>query len=281
VDRWINVIEDLPEEHTPNRALPQLAIDLLLFGMPKYTSAPKIWGRMVSIAMSAQARGWTRMEFINEVTKTERRKNSIGQKRYTEHKLWTQMVAYSNHPFTDLEKAWAQGIENRMNEGFRTAEDLIADAVERAYRWDDRLTEGKDGLLDTEMLVMSYVIAFIEKRQMTRVTCSAREVGEFANIPKSTAYRALKSLTEKGFLVQFSRGTWSKEPGNRRAAIYGLGDPLNLRYGGRGGPSTKAYAYKHFAEERDSPEWEWVHHRGMCIWGQGLAPGPPLPSAPS
>ena len=30
-----------------------------------------------------------------------------------------------------------------MNEGFRTAEDLIADAVERAYRWDDRLTEAR------------------------------------------------------------------------------------------------------------------------------------------
>ena len=59
---------------------------------------------------------------------------------------------------------------------------------------------------------MSYIIAFIEKRQMTRVTCSGREIGEFMNIPKSTAYRALKSLTEKGFLVQVSRGTWSKKP---------------------------------------------------------------------
>jgi hypothetical protein len=64
-----------------------------------------------------------------EVTKNERRKNSIGQKRRTEHKLWTQMVAYSNHPFTDLDKAWEQALENRMNEGFRTADDLIADAV--------------------------------------------------------------------------------------------------------------------------------------------------------
>ena len=233
------MIEDLPEEHTPNRALPQWVIDWLLLGMPKYASAAKIWGRMVSIAMSAQARGWTQMEFINEVAKTERRKNAIGQKRLTEHKLWLQLKACSRdagHALKQLDKAWAQGVEHRMNEGFRTAEDLIADAVERAYQWDDRLTEGKDGLLDTEMLVMSYVIAFIEKRQMTRVTCSVREIGEFTDLPKSTAYRALKSLTEKDFLVQVSRGTSSKKPGNRRAAIYGLGDPLNLRYGGRGGP---------------------------------------------
>jgi DNA-binding MarR family transcriptional regulator len=216
-------------------------------------------------------------EFRNEVTKVERRKNSIGQKRLTEHKLWLQLKACSRdegHALQQLDKAWERAIENRMNQGFRTTDDLIAYAVERAYQWDDRLTEGKDGLPDNEALAMSYVIAFIEKRQMSRVTCPAREVGEFANIPKSTAHRALKSLTEKGFLVQFSRGTWSKKPGNRKAAIYGLGDPLNLRYGGRGGPSTQAYAYKHFVEGRDSPDWEWVHHRGVCIWGQGLAPAP-------
>jgi len=126
------VIEDLPEEHTPNRALPQWAIDRLLLGVPKYTSAPKISGWMLSIAMSAQARGWTQIQFINEVTKAERRKNAIGQKRLTEHKLWLQLKACSRdagHALQQLEKAWAQGVEHRMNEGFRTAEDLIADAA--------------------------------------------------------------------------------------------------------------------------------------------------------
>jgi hypothetical protein len=48
-------------------------------------------------------------------------------------------------------------MENRMNEGFRTADDLIADAVERAYRWEDRLNEGKDGLPDSEALVLSWI----------------------------------------------------------------------------------------------------------------------------
>ena len=247
--------------------------------MPKYTSAPKIWGRMLSIAMSAQARGWSRMEFINEVTKTERRKNAVGQKRLTEHKLWLQLMACSRderHAFQQLEKAWAQGIEHRANQGFHTAEDLIANAVEAAWAWEDRLTEGKDGLLDTEMLVMSYVIAFIEKRQMTRVTCSVREVGEFANIPKSTAYRALKSLTEKGFLVQVSRGTSSKKPSNRRAAIYRLGDPENLRYGGRGGPTLRPdhWVWKEFVPDRDADDLVRARHRRICVWGQGLGPDP-------
>jgi len=106
------------------------------------------------------------MEFINEVAKTERRKNAIGQKRLTEHKLWLQLKACSRdegHALKQLEKAWAQGVEHRMNEGFRTAEDLIADAVERAYQWEDRLTEGKDGLLDTEMLDRKELARLAEK----------------------------------------------------------------------------------------------------------------------
>jgi hypothetical protein len=124
-----------------------------------------------------------------------------------------------------------------------------------------------------------YVIAFIEKRQMSRVTCSVREVGEFVNIPKSTAYRALKSLTDKGFLVQFSRGTRSKTPGNRRAAIYGLGDPLNLRYGGRGGPSTKANAYKHRRRAGLTGVGVGPPPRGCASGVRALAPAP-LPRGP-
>jgi DNA-binding MarR family transcriptional regulator len=276
-DRWVTVIEDLPEEHTPNRALPQWAIDSLLFGMPKYTSSAKIWGQMLKIAMSAQARGWSQTDFENEVTKVERRKNGMGQKLLTEHKLWLQLKAHSRdegHALQQLEKAWEQGIEHRMNQGFHTAEDLIANAVEAAWAWEDRLTEGKDGLLDTEMLVMSYVIASIEKRQITRVTCSVREIGEFTGLPKSTAYRALKSLTEKGFLVQVSRGTSSKKPSNRRAAIYRLGDPENLRYGGRGGPTLRPdqWVWKEFVPDRDADDLVRARHRRICVWGQGLGP---------
>src|ERR1700730_5406502 len=88
------------------------------------------------------------------------------------------------------------------------------------------------GVLGLRIRLIHYVIAFIEKRQMSRVTCSVREVGEFVNISKSTAYRALKSLTDKGFLVQFSEAPGPRRPGNRRAAVCGLRVPLNLRYGG-------------------------------------------------
>ena len=45
-----------------------------------------------------------------------------------------------------------------MYEGFRTTDDLIADAVERSYQWDDRLTTSSRGrrsasdLRDQELL---------------------------------------------------------------------------------------------------------------------------------
>jgi hypothetical protein len=230
------VIEDLPAEHTPNCALPTWAIDRLMFGLPQYTPATKIWGRAVAIAMCAQARGWTQMEFVNEFTSRTKRKNKARQYRYANHRLWEQIQAYSKHGNSglhELDKAWEAAKVNRLSgEGLTTPEELFNNALEAAWAWEDRLTEGKDGLSDSETMVIGYLIAYIEKRQMTRVTCPVREVGNFAIIPKSTAARLLKSLTQRGFLVQFSAGIRSKNESTRKAAIYQLGDPFTLRYGG-------------------------------------------------
>jgi hypothetical protein len=231
------VSEEPPDQNTavtPDRALPEWAIDLLMYGVPKYIPAPKIWGKVVSIAMSAQARGWTSIQFVNEVSKTERRKNKVGQRRWTSHHLWEQVLAYSRDSvdaFKELDKAWAAATDNLLSEGLRTPEDLIANAIERAWAWEDRLGEGTDNLSVAEASVMSYVIAEIKKRRMTRVTCPCRAVGEFAKIPHVSANRTLKSLANKGFLVQYSRGTWSESPSKRKAAIYGLSDPFSLKTG--------------------------------------------------
>ena len=110
---------------------------------------------------------------------------------------------------------------------------------------------------------------------MSRVTCSVREVGEFVNIPKSTAYRALKSLTDKGFLVQVlprHAVQDARATAGRRSTASVIRSTCGT--GVVVVPAPQAYAYKHFVEGRDSPAWEWVHHRGVCIWGQGLAPTP-------
>ncbi|KUI48418.1 hypothetical protein AU198_20825 [Mycobacterium sp. GA-1199] len=278
------MIKDFPEQHIPNRALPTWAIDTLIFGMPQYTSAQKIWGRAVAIAMCMQARGWTEAEYLTEFMSRPQRKNRAGQKRHTNHRLWEQIQAYSKHGNSgrqELEKAWKQAKVNRLaGEGLTTPEDLVNNAIGTAWAWEDRLAEGRDNLSVAEAAVMAYVIAFVEKRRMARVTCPLREVGAYANIPKTTVSRTLQSLVEKGFLVRFSRGIWSKKPGNRKAAIYSLGDPCNLRYGGRGTPSVVADIWKRFVADRDSEEVVRTRERGVCVWGHGLAPQPRLLRSP-
>jgi hypothetical protein len=243
------VVKSITREQrtTPNRALPQWAIDSLMDGVPTYTSAPKTWGRAVSIAMCAQARGWTQMEFINEFMSRTMRKNKAGQKRFTNHKLWEQIQAYSKHGnsgLSELDKAWETAKVNRLSgEGLTTPEDLLNNAIEWAWAWETRLDERKDGLSVAEASVMSYVITEIERRQMARVTCPCRVVGEFAKVPHATAARTLKGLAEKGFLNRFSKGVYAKDVTNRRAAVYSLSDPFTLRIGGRGAPSAKAMLF--------------------------------------
>ena len=227
---------DSPAPSNPNRALPGWAIELLVDGLPPYTPATRIWSRVVGIAMSAQARGWHYQEFIDEVTKVERRTNKARQRRWTKHRLWEQVEAYctsKQSPRHELDKAWVQAIENLNGDGFCTPEDLLNNALEAAFAWEERLTVGNDGLSDTEEMVMAYVIEQTLARKMSRVTCPCRAVGEYAGVPITTASDILRRLTERGFLNRFSKGVHSADPKRWKASIYSLGDPFTLKEGGR------------------------------------------------
>jgi hypothetical protein len=213
----------------PNRALPEWAIDKLVFGLRdgQDTDPRKVWGECVRIAMSAYRRGWTRNEFVDEVTKYEKKKDARGRKQWTEHRLWVQLRSYNSSPkaaFNALDKAWEVAVANLNGVGMRTKEEIRDDAVERAFLWADRITDGIDGLTETEAAVIGYVTSETERRGMMRVTCPARAVAEYAKVSAMTASRTLGALTAKGLLVQYSPGR-SGKVGNRRAAIYGLVDP--------------------------------------------------------
>ena len=138
------------------------------------TDPRKVWGQCVSIGMSAYRRGWTRNEFVDEVTKCEKKKDARGRKRWTEHRLWVQLRSYNSSDkaaFNALDKAWEAAVENLNGIGMRTKEEVHDDAVERAFLWADRITDGVDGLTETEAAVMGYVISETERRGMMRVTC--------------------------------------------------------------------------------------------------------------
>jgi hypothetical protein len=126
--------------------------------------------------------------------------------------------------YKGLRKAWAAGVANINDVAERTKDDIRAEAVERAFMWTHRLTDGIDGLTPTETAMMQYVINQTEQRGMLRVTCPGRDVAEYAKISHPTAARTLPALANKGLLIRYSRGRPGKD-GTGKAAIYGLVDP--------------------------------------------------------
>lgn len=213
-----------------NPALPTWAIDTLMFGIATKDKpdATKVWAEFVRIAMSAQRRGWTRNDFLGEVTREDRGRDANGTRRWQSHRLWWQLYGYSHNvtrAYKSLDRAWDIAAQNLRGDSMRTAEDIKATAIETAYLWTDRLLAGTDGLGDAEFLVMEYVVTEVERRGMSRVTCPVRAVAEHAKVSKTVALRTLKKLSYEGFLVQYSSGIGGRDPSRRRAAIYSLGDP--------------------------------------------------------
>lgn len=208
-----------------DHALPTGHIDRLMFGFPGRPDVVTIYNAFVSISMSAQLRGWTATEFDAEVTATKcDRKGRNRNRFFWSHRLWEQLNARSDDARGLLDKAWGQAAINLADEGLHSLEDLRNAAVETAWAWQDRLLAGVDGLDGIEAMVIEYVTIQMENRQVLRVTCPCREVANYANITKNTAYRRLQALTERGLLIQHSRGWYStdKKRPSRRAAIYSL-----------------------------------------------------------
>lgn len=205
-------------------ALPEWAVDIILLGIPEKEArdARQSWGACVRIAMSAQRRGWSESEYLTEV-------------HHYDRGLWRQLTTRRDgrprpdkFGYRQLRAAWATAAANLNDLGTRTRGDLAADAVELAFMWVDRLTDGIDDLSEAESSVMRYVVAETERRRMLRVTCPGRAVAEFSKVPPRTVARVLARLAQRGLLIKHSPGRQGKRKSSRRAAIYGLVDPGTL-----------------------------------------------------
>jgi hypothetical protein len=203
-----------------NRALPGIYVDKIVFGLPPKEARDhrKIYATCVSIAMSAQRRGWSEAAFIHEVARDKSR-------------LWLQLrtqrdgrLRSNASAYRTLHKAWDTASAYLHDVGVRTAYDISQEARERALDWTDRLTDRADGLSDGQSAVMSYVVAETHRRGMLRVTCPGRDVAEFAKLSHQTAHRTLKALTRKGFLIKHYAGLGGPSA-TGKAAIYELADP--------------------------------------------------------
>lgn len=204
-----------------SRALPQIYVDLLGNGLPEHQAKNprKVWGALLSVAMSAYRRGWSQADYINEVCKDEWRSGKRHQ-----NTLWTQMQACNRKPTKSLHSAWDTAVANVGDVGDRTRADLRADAIERAYEVVDRLTDGIDGLSEIDTAVLRFVAGETERRGFLTVACPAHAVAEYAKCAKLTAQRSLTRLAERGYLVKHSAGSGGRAA-NRRAAIYSLTPP--------------------------------------------------------
>ncbi len=209
-----------PTPPTLCRALPGWATDAIRFGIPEQeTRDPRrVWTMAMKIAMSAYRRGWSQSAYSTEIV-------------LYENGLWRQLTTRPGgrrlskmSGYKALWSAWDAGVANANNVGMRTKEEIAADAVELAYMWVDRITDGVDGLTDAEAAVMGFVVTETERRGYLRVTCPCRHVAQVAKTSPMSATRILNRLSEKGLLVKHSPGRRGTGSG-RRAAIYGLADP--------------------------------------------------------
>ena len=178
-----------PSARRLDRALPQIYVDAMKNGLPKKDASDKrkVWAMVMRIAMSAYRRGWTEAQFVSEMTKCEKHKTR------REQLLWVQLQRGSSDraAYKALHKAWDAAVINANNVGMRSLEEIRNDAVERAFLWADRITDGVDWLTDAEGAVMGYVISETERRAMMRVTCPVRDVAEHAKLSVMTAHRTL------------------------------------------------------------------------------------------
>lgn len=205
------------------RALPGWATDAMRFGIPEQEArAPKrVWVMALRIAQSAYRRGWSESAYLTEIT-------------LWDNGLWRQLTTRPGgrrlsreSGYKSLRSAWEAAVTNVNDVGIRTKEEVAADAVELAYKWADRITDGVDSLNDVEAAVLGYVVSETERRGYLRVTCPCREVAEVAKTSPMSANRILKRLSERGLLLKHSSGRRGTGNG-RRAAIYGLADPDTL-----------------------------------------------------
>lgn len=231
--------ETAAESISINRALPPWAMSALRTGIEcRKPDLRKVWGLFVAIAMSCQRRGWTQVQYVEEMWSRETRLFARGERVFGHWPLMIQLLTgvkgNSKRAQRQIDRAWATASENLKREGtLKPIDEYMTDLIGAAYAWEDRLDDDVDNLSDTQKQVMRYVITSVQKRRNSKVTCPCREVGAIVGIPHSSASNTLKELAKRGFLVLHDSGSYSENPKNRKAAIYSLSDPFELAYGGR------------------------------------------------
>lgn len=182
-------------------------------------AAVVIWCAVRRTAASAQANGWTRMQWFNHVASD------------TNTLFWQLKVGNPRRPkpreiakvYKDLDKAWDASVRYRASE--EQAAPATAAEVSRRSNAVTRLVQRHADRLQlsyTERQVLAFAAAETRRYGWLNVTLPARRVAQAIGRSAMAAHKVLRRLAEQGLLVQVARGRagTTVNGGSGSAAIY-------------------------------------------------------------
>ncbi|AEQ21053.1 putative transcriptional regulator, GntR family protein [Rhodococcus phage E3] len=221
-----DITTEQPQRSCSRTALPAPIVDLISQGIPlkefdrSGRVAPVlIWCAVRRTAASAQANGWTRMQWFNHVAAD------------TNILFWQLKVGNPRRPkprelkkvYRDLDKAWDASVRYRASE--EQAAPATAAEVSRRSNAVTRLVQrhaDRMQLSYTERQVLAFAAAETRRYGWLNVTLPARRVAQAIGRSAMAAHKVLRRLAEQGLLVQVARGRagTTVNGGSGSAAIY-------------------------------------------------------------
>lgn len=237
----------------PRRALPPWAIDSIVQGVPaaviRESGDKAVWQLLGRVALSALNAGWTRNEWLDEVT---RPRSGLGnQVRLTvkgKERNARQM-------YKTLDSAWDRATARHKASPAWTKANVAAEVEERAQAIRAAIQDPDNRLPDAQRLVLEYVMEQAIAKGCTVVNLPRRAVVEATGLKEKAVRIALAQLSECDWppmpLVERGRPAGANSR-VRKANAYGMPAPAALHaYLGRetrqvgpspeaGGPLTKS-----------------------------------------
>lgn len=204
-----------------DRALPPWAIDLIRDGVApadlKKRGYLAVCAALRSTAMSAQMRGWDRMEW--EALIAEPRSRLGYQLKLRDRHRVQSRKAVADTFVREWERAWewrsAQDAPMSKKALGERARELATATIALA-------ADPESDLSERERAVLHYAASEAARRGFLRVALPWREVAVGTGLTEHSTKRVLSDLSERGLLHRVSRGRANPDPSKRRAALYGL-----------------------------------------------------------
>ena len=183
------------------------------------------FGYLVSIAMSAQRKGWTESQYRNTIAAPcDKQPNRLWDELHRDER------GRPDRAYKSLSRAWQVATLNLADcGGMRSLEDLAADADELGMEWLDALDDRDlmPTLSNNERAALAHIAYETMARRSLRVAVPVRELAKhLGKTGEGTspryASKVLHSLMAKGYLDRWHQGTHGPNGSTGDASIYAL-----------------------------------------------------------